>query len=65
MCVSLTRSNFFACPQRACEAWTMLDVPVIVRNKAVALGAADWLEALNDLVEAVSASWRLCIGSVC
>ena len=39
-----------------------VDVPIIVRNKAVAAGADTWLRELAGLVESLSARWDLTIG---
>jgi len=45
-----------------CEGDAVLEVPVVVRNKAVALGAGDWLQALPALVAEVSTEWSLTVG---
>jgi streptomycin 6-kinase len=42
----------------------MVDVPPVVRNKALAIGAADWLDALPARVEELSARWNLTLGRV-
>ncbi|MGH3844004.1 MAG: aminoglycoside phosphotransferase family protein [Pseudonocardiaceae bacterium] len=48
----------------ACEGGGVLGVPTAVRNKAVALGAGSWLDALPALVAGVSAEWSLIVGEV-
>ena len=40
----------------------MIEVPEIVRNKAVAVGAEAWLEALPDLVVGLQREWELTLG---
>ncbi|MDA0179889.1 aminoglycoside phosphotransferase family protein [Solirubrobacter phytolaccae] len=42
----------------------MLDVPPVVRNKALALGAEDWLAALPALVAELADRWSLTLGRV-
>jgi streptomycin 6-kinase len=42
----------------------MLDVPEIVRNKALALGAHEWLDRLPDLVASIERDWGLSVGRV-
>ena len=42
----------------------MIDVPAIVRNKAVAVGAARWLDDLHLLVEGLERDWNMRIGRV-
>ena len=42
----------------------MLPIPPVVRRKALALGAADWLEALPTLVEDLAQAWALTLGHV-
>ena len=42
----------------------MIDVPPIVRNKAVAVGAARWLDDLHLLVEGLERDWNMRIGRV-
>lgn len=42
----------------------MLRVPPAVRNRAVVLGAEDWLEALPALVADVAGRWSLTVGRV-
>jgi hypothetical protein len=39
----------------------MLQVPEVVREKARALGADDWLEALPELVAEVAGGWSLSV----
>jgi streptomycin 6-kinase len=40
----------------------MVLVPEVVRNKALACGASDWLVALPDLVAAIEEEWSLAVG---
>ena len=40
----------------------MLDVPEVVREKALAVGASDWLDALPELVRGLEADWSLTVG---
>ena len=40
----------------------MLEVPRVVRNKALAAGAAAWLDALPDLVAELAEAWDLTVG---
>ncbi|HSC50903.1 MAG TPA: aminoglycoside phosphotransferase family protein [Gaiellaceae bacterium] len=40
----------------------MLEVPDVVREKALAAGAGDWLDALPELVRALEADWQLVVG---
>lgn len=40
----------------------MNDVPVVVRNKALALGAVRWLEELGDLVRGLERDWSIAVG---
>lgn len=40
----------------------MVDVPPVVRNKALAAGAGDWLAALPDLVADLERDWEVHIG---
>jgi len=47
-----------------CEGDDVLQVPPIVRNKAVAFGAGAWLDDLPALVADVSAAWSLVVGRV-
>lgn len=42
----------------------MLQVPSVVRNKASALGATAWLEALPELLRHVELEWCLVVGQV-
>jgi len=41
----------------------VIDVPEVVRNKAVALGAHDWLEGLPQLLASLADDWQLTIGA--
>jgi hypothetical protein len=40
----------------------MIDVPAVVRNKARAAGAEDWLERLPALVSSLEADWSITVG---
>ena len=40
----------------------MIDVPAVVRNKARAAGAEDWLERLPALVSSLEAGWSITVG---
>jgi streptomycin 6-kinase len=42
----------------------VVDVPAVVRNKALALAADDWLRALPDLVASIEADWEITVGRV-
>lgn len=39
-----------------------LDVPPVVRNKAIAVDAAEWLATLPDLIRHVERSWNISVG---
>src|SRR3984957_15627961 len=40
----------------------MIDVPAVVRNKARAAGAENWLERLPALVSSLEADWSIVVG---
>ena len=40
----------------------MIEVPAVVRNKARAAGAEDWLERLPALVSSLEAGWSIAVG---
>jgi streptomycin 6-kinase len=40
----------------------MIEVPAVVRNKARAAGAEDWLERLPALVSSLEADWSITVG---
>jgi streptomycin 6-kinase len=40
----------------------MIEVPAVVRNKALAAGAEDWLERLPALVSGLEADWSIAVG---
>jgi streptomycin 6-kinase len=40
----------------------LLEVPGVVREKALAVGAAAWLEALPELVRELEADWQIAVG---
>ena len=40
----------------------MIEVPAVVRNKARAVGAEDWLERLPALVSSLEADWSIVLG---
>src|SRR6186997_449528 len=39
-----------------------MEVPAVVREKALAAGAASWLEQLPTLVAGIEADWRIAVG---
>src|SRR5919206_3363146 len=41
-----------------------MDVPAVVREKALAVGAERWLAGLADLVASIEADWRIVTGHV-
>ena len=42
----------------------MIDVPRVVRNKAIAIGAERWIEDLPDLVAEIEREWSIVVGRV-
>lgn len=44
------------------SARTPLDIPALVRNRALAQGAGAWLDALPALVAGLEADWRIAVG---
>jgi streptomycin 6-kinase len=46
-----------------CQGARVVEVPPVVRNKAVACGAADWLDALPGLVADLERRWSLRVGA--
>lgn len=42
----------------------MIEVPAVVRNKAIAAGALQWLEDLGRLIDSIECEWMLRIGRV-
>jgi streptomycin 6-kinase len=40
----------------------VIEVPAVVRNKARAAGAEDWLERLPALVSSLEADWSIVVG---
>ena len=40
----------------------MIDVPAVVRNKAVVVGATDWLDALPALILELERDWEITVG---
>jgi streptomycin 6-kinase len=42
----------------------MVELPQVVRNKAVAYGASEWLANLDELIAEVQAAWGIEVGSV-
>ena len=42
----------------------MVEVPTVVRNKALAVGAADWLDELDETLTALAAKWAISVGRV-
>ena len=45
-----------------CETPPVVEVPVIVRNKARAAGADDWIDSLPSLLAGLAADWSISIG---
>jgi streptomycin 6-kinase len=43
---------------------TMIELPAVVRNVAVAAGAEDWIEDLPDLVARLEREWSIVVGRV-
>lgn len=41
---------------------TMVEVPAAVRNKALAVDAADWLGELDEIVASLAAEWGMSVG---
>jgi streptomycin 6-kinase len=41
---------------------TMLELPAVVREKALAVGAQAWVDELPALVRAIEADWDICVG---
>jgi streptomycin 6-kinase len=41
---------------------TAVEIPAVVRNKAVGVGAQEWLDDLPDLVASLSSKWSLTVG---
>ncbi len=39
-----------------------MKVPAVVRNKAIAVGATDWIDGLDDLVADVQHEWSITVG---
>lgn len=42
---------------------TVLDVPEVVRNRAIAAGSVAWLDALPSLVASLEAEWEMKVGA--
>lgn len=40
----------------------MIDIPTVVRNKAIAADAGAWLDQLPELVKQIESEWRLVVG---
>ena len=40
----------------------MIEIPVIVREKALAVGARDWIDELPMLIQTIEADWGLTVG---
>jgi streptomycin 6-kinase len=40
----------------------MLDIPVVVREKALAVGAVAWVDGLPDLISAIEDDWDISVG---
>lgn len=41
----------------------MIELPVAVRNKAIAVGAAQWITEVNDLIAELETRWSITVGS--
>jgi streptomycin 6-kinase len=41
----------------------MIDIPDVVRDQAVAVGADDWLANLSDIVAELATSWNITVGT--
>jgi streptomycin 6-kinase len=41
----------------------VLDVPDVVREKALSIGAAEWLDGLPELVREIEADWEITVGA--
>jgi streptomycin 6-kinase len=39
-----------------------VSIPAVVRNKALAVGAARWLEELPGLITSLERDWRITVG---
>lgn len=48
----------------ACDADRVLQVPLVVQKKALALGQRPWLDALPEMVADLAAEWSLTISPV-
>src|SRR5207245_4079183 len=44
------------------EGADVIDVPAVVRNKALAVGAASWLDELPTLVASLEQDWSIVVG---
>jgi streptomycin 6-kinase len=47
---------------RSVEDGAVLEIPAVVREKALAVGAGAWLEALPELVRSIEAEWQIEVG---
>src|SRR6476660_6271969 len=47
-----------------CDRCGVLELPSVVRNKAIAVGASEWLDTLGDLVAEIVDDWHLTLGRV-
>ena len=47
-----------------CQPSGVIEVPAVVRRKALAADAEQWLADLDDLVAAISQQWGLTLGRV-
>ena len=55
-------SNVRPAENRDCETGPVIEVPALVRNKAVAAGAEEWIERLPALVSSLEADWSITVG---
>src|SRR6204780_5537102 len=61
-CPSTAAGKIGVAPRSRCETEAVIDVPAVVRNKALAAGAEDWLERLPALVSGLEAGWSITVG---
>jgi len=55
-------SEFEPAPKPPPDSGTGITVPPVVRNKALAAGAADWLDDLPEIVERLAREWSITVG---
>src|ERR1041384_6310942 len=49
---------------RAGSGWYLIEIPPVVREKALAVGASAWIDELPQLVRAIEEDWELTVGRV-